>query len=51
MVAQAAQAADSVIGGTFHEKSCSATLLAVLTVALIHDTLRDNEIERLSAAC
>ena len=45
------QAGESIVVGTFQPEPRSAACLAVFTAALIRDTLRDNSIELLSAAC
>ncbi len=48
----AAQCPDSVVVGVFQqEQTFTATPLAIFTVALIHDTLRENVIELLQADC
>ena len=48
----AAQCHDSVVVGVFQqEQTFTATPLAIFTVALIRDTLRDNGIELLQTAC
>ena len=51
LVVSAEQADESVVVGTFQPEPRSAAHLAVFTVALIRDTLRDNSIELLSDAC
>ncbi len=45
------QACESIVVCTFQPEPLSVARLAVLTAALIRDTLKDNSIEWLSEAC